>query len=355
MTPYWQFLYKLTSSKRMNVAHGAERGFTLLELLVTALISSVVVSGLLFLTNELLTSDQRESSRTETQRDLKTSLDYISAELKEAVYVYENAACIEGDVGNRCGGANSIINVNNVGDLPQLANTEDAVPVLAFWKQSALTDVHAGECAAGTASEDVPCLSGNAYSLVVYAYSENANANGPWQGEAGILRYEMGLTPESLAGTDAQFGKYAAPNEVSVNFRGWPIDKTASLGEPQILVDFIDNFANDAGNGGTGYFADDRACPSGYSASPNDGGAAEEFSDDVGGFYACINSSASLTGNNNTGGGNTASDPASYGNQDVIVYVRGNALGRSGLMSEETFLPVLETRQFVRGVLNRQY
>lgn len=354
MTLHWQFLNNIQKALQLQHSRSSEKGFTLLELLVTALISGTIISGLLLLTNELLRTDQRESGHAETQRDLKTALDYIGAELKEAVYVYENAACIEGDIGNKCSGANSIINVGKVDALPQLANTEKAVPVLAFWKQSPLTGTHADQCATDTAPDVVPCLSGNAYSLVVYAYSEDANANGPWQGEAGIVRYEMGLTPDSLAGTDPQFGKYVAPNEVSVNFRGWPIENTAALGDPQILVDFIDNFQNDDGNGGDGYFATERQCPTNYSASPNNGGDADTFANDLGGFYVCVNSNANLTGNNNNTSSNNTSDPASYGNQDVIVYLRGNALGRSGLMVEETFLPVIETRHLVRGALNRQ-
>ncbi|NET50384.1 MAG: prepilin-type N-terminal cleavage/methylation domain-containing protein, partial [Merismopedia sp. SIO2A8] len=70
------------------------QGFTLIELLVTALIGSIIVTGLLFLTNELLTSDRRESTKTETQRDLNLALDFMGAELREAIYVYPNAACL---------------------------------------------------------------------------------------------------------------------------------------------------------------------------------------------------------------------------------------------------------------------
>ena len=353
MKRYWRLLKQLNFPKQRRITSSSS-GFTLLELLVTALISGVVVSGLLYLTNELLNTDQRESNRTETQRYLQAALDYIDSELKEAVYVYENAACIVGDVGAKCDdGPGSIINVDQVDDLTVLAGTQPVLPVLAFWKQSPLTEELSNDCAAGTAPNGVPCKSGHAYSLVVYGYSENTNANGPWQGEAGIVRYEMGLTPDSLSGTDAEYGKYAAPNADGLSFPNWPKGADqAAFGAPQILIDFVDNFRNDEGNARDGYFGAERACPAGYYASPNDGGAETEFVDTLGGFYACVSDrGGSSTGSVSTS--STSSSVASYGYQDVILYLRGNANGRSGLMTEESFLPVLESRVLVRGSVNQ--
>lgn len=355
MKLYWQLLKQWRSSQKKQELTSSPDGFTLLELLVTALISSVVVSGLLYLTNELLTTDQRESNRTETQRNLQTAMDYINTELKQAVYIYENAACVIGDDGAKCSGVDSIINVDNVEGLSDLPGTDPVIPVLAFWKQSPLKEEHSIACAGGSAPDAVPCKSGHAYSLVLYGYSENANADGPWQGEAGIVRYEMGLTPDSLAGTDTEYGKYAAPNEVGLSFPNWPKeDDEAAFGEPQILIDFVDNFRNDDGAGGDGYFSAGRICPTGYFASPNKGGAQAKVLNTVGGFYACV----SDEGGSSTESVSTSSSSSSvesYGNQDVIIYMRGNADGRSGLMTEESFLPILESRITVRGALNRGY
>ncbi|NJO66710.1 MAG: type II secretion system protein, partial [Leptolyngbyaceae cyanobacterium RM1_405_57] len=64
-------------------------GFTLIELLVVIVIAGGIISGLMYLVVELLGVDQRESSRTETQREMQLAMDYIASELREAVYVYD--------------------------------------------------------------------------------------------------------------------------------------------------------------------------------------------------------------------------------------------------------------------------
>ena len=298
-----------------------DRGFTLIELLVTALIGGVIVSGLLYLTNELLTSDQRESSRTETQRDLNLALDFIGSELREAVYVYQNATCLVdgGATGCVSGDGISLINTDQV-TLPD----NPGVPVLAFWKQESLNDDLVTACQTGAAIADqVPCIKGNAYSLVVYAFQSPGA-----EGKSEINRYSMRLTEDTINNDE-----YATPIEAqSVKFRNWPHgDDTATFSEPELLADFVDD---DNGAQPT--------CPSAeYTATPSAGGADS--------FYACVKN---VTIDIDTS--DFDFDLIADGNQDVIIRLRGNAKNRSAFVGEESFLPTLESQYSVRGVLNRQ-
>lgn len=330
----------------------SNNGFTLIELLVTFLVGGVVVSGLLLATNELLRTDQRESTLTETQRDLQNALDYMSAELRQAVYVYPNAACLEGNQAPIC---STIIDHEKVEPLPSLPGYTGvtATPVLAFWKQTPLSQVHIDACAV-PGSDDPPgitCLNGSGYTLVVYAYSENGNGDGPWAEQAGVLRYEMKL-PEA-GGSEADFGKYVSPLRAGVlNFNSWPEPdpgadiQEAAFAEPEILVDFVDYPRNSQSVA--------RTCPGTpvqYHASP--GTSPTDFPDGLGGFYACVNSDAALRGDRNLNDGGDGAALFGYGNQDIIVFLQGNAKGRSGLMTENSFTPKLETHIVLRGALNR--
>ena len=84
-TVQWLWLFRRRSSAK---------GFTLIELLVALLIGGIISSALLYGVVELLQTNQRESSRAETQREMQLALDYISSELREAVFVYDGGCLV---------------------------------------------------------------------------------------------------------------------------------------------------------------------------------------------------------------------------------------------------------------------
>jgi prepilin-type N-terminal cleavage/methylation domain-containing protein len=296
----------------------SKKGFTLIELLVVVAIAGGILSGLTYIVVELMGADQREASRSETQRDMQSAMNYISAELQQAVFVY---------TGNY---------------MTQLANylptslTTNSTPVLAFWKYKPLPDSIKTSCAAAATNASavppagVPCMAGQSYALVVYSLS-TANQGNPWVGKSRITRYEL----SQFTSTGTAVSGYVSPTEVD-NFDNWPMKQNASLqtarptGSPDVLVDFVDNTAN----GGS--------CPANdsvrsYTVSPPT----------PQGFYACI-STSTATNQQTTG---------AY--QDVVLYVQGNASGKYGIRipanqrTNSELLPALETRVLLRGVLWR--
>ena len=164
------------------------QGFTLLELLVVTAIAGGIVSGLTFIVVQMMTSDQREASRSETQREMQMALDYISAELREAVYVYPGTYL-----------ENSLSSLNTTAkpfaDYLPASVSNGAVPVLAFWKQQPFPDKIKRDCAASTAATNPPgiaCLNGQSYALVVYSLAKRPdNSRQSGQGEARITRYVL--------------------------------------------------------------------------------------------------------------------------------------------------------------------
>lgn len=321
-------------------AKSSNRGFTLLELLVVAVIGGGLVSGLMFIVVQLMQADQRESARTETQREMQLAMNYISTELREAVFVYT------GDQ------MQSLI-----GHIPASLSTGGSVPVLAFWKYHPFPDAVKDACISRTPPTGVGCMAGQSYALVVYSLTPRPASGTTWQGGARITRYM--LTQFQGNSTTATPG-YVNPSDEG-NFATWPLfdntnlqtsrggRPTASAGTINTLVDFVD--------GQTTYDTDVR-CPGDnpsnpikpYSISP----PASMLNGLPRSFYACVSSSETR------GTGTSTQNLQTTGSyQDVVLYLRGSVVGRPGVPENlgarsAELLPTLETRVMLRGVLTRE-
>ncbi len=337
------------------------QGFTLTELLVVMMIAGGIISGLMYLVIELMTADQRESARTTTQQEMQMAMDYIGAELREAIYVYE------GNCLNSAGEGNLNAPDTQPSFCPGLYNhlpasitpTNNSYPIVAFWKQQQLPSAVRQACTNNTALPATPCAAASSYALVVYSIN-TANAGGTWDGRARITRYV--LSEFNSGGTRNQ--GYVNPAAFQNNFKSWPFYRdsqasgatagaapsdrqggqrpTVTGGNPAALVDFVDD--------GAGAVA---SALNTTALCPNYGGPTLEFGDYVPtfdatsfsgsmaaapGFYACV-----------------SADNDATRNREVILYVRGNAAGRPGVQRNAVtaFMPTLETRVLSRPVLSK--
>ncbi|HEY9619176.1 MAG TPA: prepilin-type N-terminal cleavage/methylation domain-containing protein [Crinalium sp.] len=320
--------------------HNHTKGFTLIELLIVTVIAAGIVSGLVYLVIQLLGADQRESARAETQREMQMAMDYISNEMREATYVY-TGTCFDGSDVNCPRGAAGVPLTNF---LPA-SLTNQSVPIVAFWRQYPLSSTMRNNVCNGSANAPAICLNANSYALVVYSLSR-LDTNTVWKGRARITRYV--LSQYDNAGT-ANPG-YADPS--ITGFQSWPFlirDGNAPAnqqvgtpaGTPAALVDFVDDGTGAASS--TPALTTNAACPDNPGTTATDYVLtptttqlnAAGFNNARTSFYACVS-------------------PITVGtNQDVILYVRGNARGRGGIPTDKTFLPTLETRVLIRGVLDR--
>lgn len=330
--------------------HSRSKGFTLLELLVVTAIGAGIVSGLMFIVVQLMDTDQREASRSETQREMQMALDYISAELREAVFVYTGS---------------QLQTLN--GFIPEALTQNNSVPVLAFWKQQEFPTAARNFCQAksGNSAADVTaraginCESGSSYALIVYSVKPKT---GVWQGQAHLTRYALTefQSTWASANTPSINQGYVNPG-VFGNFPTWPVGTAPTgaadtnlqtirleeiyrgttpkgrtpgrpLGEGRVnvLVDFVANPTT----------APASSCPnSTYEMSPaNITTAPTTISRS---FYACV------PPRTNTGD-----------NQEVILFLQGSVSGRPGYTASggsgtADKSPTLETRVLTRGVLSR--
>ncbi len=193
------------------------RGYTLIEVLVAALIGSLVVTGLLTFVVGALDRDRREEAKATTQTELQDALDFIADDMQEAVYIYDAT------------GLNAIYD-----QLPAISN---AYPVLVFWKRysyeagdnrcvSTTDDKYCGEeekiaanptqkryvrCMRSTTTSPIKNCTGSdevVYALVAYYLRKDDDTGAKYKG-ARIDRFEMrgGIVSTCTSQTDS-----ASPN-----------------------------------------------------------------------------------------------------------------------------------------------
>ena len=282
-------------------------GFTLTELLATILIGGIVISTLLAVIVEFLQTDQQETARTQIQQEMKAALEYIEEDLRESVYIYPTT-----------------------NGLPNFG--ANVTPVLAFWKAEPIDEDELpadseGECDDNFSPEALQAecraliFRRRAYSLVIYFQSTDSIPT--WEGKSRIRRYE--LPTYSDTATLTRSPRFVDPVQDD-SFPSWLDNNgnivTTELRDKPVLVDFVDDpTSSTASNLPT--------CSTNYTRTPNNAAANNSF-------FACVRDSGNSLGVN----------------QDVILYLRGNAEGRGGLSSNE-ILPTLQSRITLRGVIDK--
>lgn len=278
-------------------------------------VSSIVVSGLLYLAVELIKTDRRESVLDQTQRDMQRAIDYIGDDIREAVFLYDDPSVLS----------------TQINDFPP-----DAVPILAFWRPK---PINTGIPICSTAFVGNPTklnqcevlrIRQSAYSLVIYLQKpKDSNAN--WSGKSRIIRYELDKY-SNLANLDITAG-YQDPTAAGVSFRSWTRSGTATAGNRSVLVDFVDAPVPSAP------LANPPSCTNlgtGYTLVPSTASTTNTS------FFGCIR--------------NLNAVDAGGGNQDAYLFLRGNIDGAgSGLgpIGRDSALPTLETRVLMRGVIDK--
>lgn len=317
-----------------------------MELLISLVVASMVVSGLLYVVVELTTIDKREANLDQVQRDMNRAMDYIVDDLQEAVYVYPNPQFI----------------ANQLSLDSAFPNGAGNVPVLAFWRIDPV-ETNLPNCTVGSDSFKRACslleIRQAVYTLVVYVQKKNDGTNRNWPGQSRIIRYDLKMYRGSLADlkstnpTLALRSGYRDPansTDLLASFEGWQKGDGDPAGNSDVLVDYVQAPTFDT--------------PVALNRPPlsDAGGACRGFGV-VGStpLYSIVPSTATTTVNNSFFA--CVRDPtvalaASRGNQDVYVFLRGNVQGVSGGVrgfSNEASLPILESQVLVKGVVNKSF
>lgn len=314
-------------------------GFTLPELLITLVIAGIITSSLLGAIVQIFEHDKRERVLSETQKDTQMALNYIAEDLRQSIFIY----------------------ANNEDISPYLPNF-GSKPILVFWKLKQL--YNSGEPLARANDNTLPAncsiftttskqnecrvLQQKRFAPSLVVYYQSTTPDPRYKGLSRILRYELPRyrNPQTLVASTGSVDPITNNNFVS-----WPRNSggqnlqtatpTLSENPPQVLVDFIDSpTANAPANALTCPSADYVRLP----APPDDVNYKS--------FYTCVR--RPITDNNLTDVGV---------NQDVFIYLRGNAENRGGVIREDKILnadynsaartPIQQIRVTLRGIVDK--
>ncbi|ULB47763.1 hormogonium polysaccharide secretion pseudopilin HpsC [Limnospira fusiformis KN01] len=150
---------------RSKTTQRNDLGFTMIELLISAVVASMIITPILFFVVDVLQTDTREEIRARSEQELQTAADFIRRDLSQAIYIYDG---------------------EGVGKIrSQLPHPEDDV-VLVFWRQEFIPNA-VPPCD----DRGDRCNDAQVYSLVAYYLQTEREPNSPWSDQARISRLQI--------------------------------------------------------------------------------------------------------------------------------------------------------------------
>ena len=185
-----------------------EKGMTLVELLVGAIMAFLIITPMLGFVVDMLNTDRREQVKSNTEQDIQAALDFIAQDLSQAIYIYN---------GQEMGALTA--------QLPEPPPNTTGTPILVFWKRQQIKNavpLSAGlkpsDCTIpGTTGGTIECNDTYVRSLVAYYQIKETASNSIWCQPSGndcptrIERYEIrdGVINPYAPPTDPDFPYYA--------------------------------------------------------------------------------------------------------------------------------------------------
>ncbi|MEH1823448.1 MAG: hormogonium polysaccharide secretion pseudopilin HpsC [Nostoc sp.] len=317
---------QLKHSKFVQQVHG----FTLIELLVALLLAFLVLTPLLGFMVSILTTDQKEQAKANSEQEIQTAIDYIANDLQQAVYIYDRTALT---TNSNTTPANSGIQdqIPPVKSATGCSSTATCKPILVFWKRKFIS---AAITAPSSTTDDT-----FVYSLVAYYLIKDSTSSTTWSNAARIARFEIRDGVLASSGSNGNCGS-DYPNDTYINtttycpdagfqrfnlnlpgaagiknqMNSWKAASSAYTQQASVLTDFIDQTS----------IASTPTCSTG---TPSYGSFM--------GFYTCVD----------------------VANTTAQVFLRGNALARlqnsnfDYSLTNQTYFPTASVRVQGRGYL----
>ncbi|MHC5718815.1 MAG: hormogonium polysaccharide secretion pseudopilin HpsC, partial [Nostoc sp.] len=169
-------------------------GFTLIELLVGLLIAFLVLTPLLGFMVNILSTDQKEQAKANSEQEIQTAVDYIANDLQQAIYIYDKTALTtNSSTTPASSGIQDQIPPVNI--APGCNSSTTCQPILVFWKRTFLPSAItlSSSTTANTTSDTF------VYSLVAYYLIKDSNTT--WSNAARIARFQISDGVLAASGT----------------------------------------------------------------------------------------------------------------------------------------------------------
>jgi type II secretory pathway pseudopilin PulG len=241
-----------------------EKGMTLVELLVGAIMAFLILTPMLAFVVDMLNTDRREQVKSNTEQDIQAAVDFIAQDLSQAIYIYDNI-----DIN---GGTRGTVTVSGIkSQIPEF-NDPTKIPILVFWKRQ---QIKSSVPINNSITKPINCNAINCndtYVLSLVAYYQFKNNESTWCQPSGgncptrIARYEIrdGIRKPDPVATDNNLPYYntaetdqntqqpdpafnkefdlSDPTE-NVTLLGSGTTTNVTPPTPQVLVNYIDHTA----------------------------------------------------------------------------------------------------------------
>jgi type II secretory pathway pseudopilin PulG len=217
--------FQFLMQKQFKQLKTRNEGFTLIELLVAIVIAFLIITPVMGFMLNIMQTDKKEQAKAVSEQELQTAIDFISQDLQQAVYIYDNEGLTQDNSGT-AGSSGIKDQIPKTGSLG-CPSSATCTPVLVFWKRSFLSRDSNFPGSSKTVGKIMEDLQGQeedifVYSLVGYYLIEGGNT-GTWSNVARIGRFEI------RDGIRNQKGEYVADAKPSNNFNPPPLDKQGNL------------------------------------------------------------------------------------------------------------------------------
>lgn len=203
-------------------------GFTMIELLVGAILAVLIISPLMGFVVSILEDNKREEAKVASDQEVQAALNFIKEDLSQAVHIYDLT------------GVAALNDANGI-------QKDNKTPILVFWKRKLVPDIlpinATAICPPPSPNQDL-CNDTFVYSLVAYYVTEEANTT--WSNQARIERVEISgaVSNPSVPANPYQPADPGYAKFDPKDWNAWMKDPNQNLPPTDVLIDYIDASAD---------------------------------------------------------------------------------------------------------------
>jgi hypothetical protein len=250
-----RLLLKSQHQRNRSAPYPTDKGMTLVELLVGAIMAFLIITPMIGFVVNMLNTDRREQVKSNTEQDVQAALDFIAQDLSQAIYIYDNNPALISTPTTTATGIPPLLTGNFI---PPKNGTQ--TPIIVFWKRELIKNsmplvagVQPNSCQPNGANE---C--NDTYVLALVAYYQVREPNPIWCQPSGgtcptrIVRYQIkdGLRdPNSIDPSQPYFTGVTTAQQRSPAFNPnfdisnptQNVTNPVAWDPPEVLVNYIDH------------------------------------------------------------------------------------------------------------------
>lgn len=315
-----RLLLKSQHQRQRSGSAQTDKGMTLVELLVGAIMAFLIITPMLGFVVDMLNTDRREQVKSNTEQDIQAAVDFIAQDLSQAIYIYDNST--------------NAVPALVLGNFIPSATTTNGTPILVFWKRQQLKN----SLPIVAADKPKDCLDNtplngagacnDTYVLSLVAYYQVSGGPGIWCQPSGgtcptrIVRYQIqdGLRDPTKSTDPDPVNRYFADADLknpdgqkrssafnigTATVAGFDISKpTENVTRPNIAWERVDVLVNYIDHGTQPVLGGDECqialgnptTPTGTTTSPisEDTLKVTDRINNINSFYACVDTQRNL-------------------------------------------------------------